>query len=131
MTFGAEDLATLLDEANHAPWESVRAALATIDGQPHPRVGWLTSHLSATKREYWTLISGATGSPAPDDDAGLTRLMAWEVGAARGLSAGALAQSVQHGGQTLTVAELLRLNARHTTWHAGQIAALAGRVRLA
>lgn len=130
MSFSAEELATLLDEANHAPWESVRAALATIDGQPHPRVGWLTSHLTATKRDDWGQIAVATGTPAPDDAAGLTRLMTWEVDAARALSADAL-QTRLGGREGLTVAEVLRLNARHTAWHAGQIAALAQPTRLA
>ncbi len=131
MSFGADELATLLDEANHAPWESVRAALAGIDGQPHPRVGWLTSHLSATKRDFWLQIAAATGTPAPDDAAGLTRLMAWEVDAARALNDDALQTRLTHSGQDMTVTEMLRLNARHTAWHAGQIAALANRVRLA
>ena len=129
--FSAEQLATLLDEANHAPWESVRAALGGVEGQPHPRIGWLTTHLTVTKREYWGLIAAATGAPTPPDEYGLTRLMAWEVEAARALDAGALARSVTHAGERLDVAGLLRLNARHTTWHAGQIAALADRPRTA
>jgi uncharacterized damage-inducible protein DinB len=131
MSFSADALATLLDEANHAPWESVRAALTLIDGQPHPRVGWLTSHLSATKRDFWAQIAAATSTPAPDDAAGLSRLMAWEVDAARALDTDALQTRLTHSGQDMTVAELLRLNARHTAWHAGQIAALAKPVRLA
>lgn len=120
-----DELATLLDEANHDPWESVQAALALIDGQPHPRVGWLTTHLRATKHEYWTVIAAATGTPAPPDDAGLTRLMTWEVQAARSLRPEVLDVAVAHAGRTFTVAGLLRVNARHTAWHAGQIAALA------
>lgn len=131
MSFSADELATLLDEANHAPWESVRAALATIDGQPHPRVGWLTSHLTATKRDYWAQIAAATNTPAPDDAAGLSRLMAWEVDAARSLNADALQTRLSSGDGGMTVSEVLRLNARHTAWHAGQIAALANPVRLA
>lgn len=125
-----EDLATLLDEANHAPWESVRSALAMVDGQPHPRIGWLTMHLAETKRNYWAVIAAATGCPTPPDDLGLTRLMAWEVEATRQLAPAALGlpQTYQEGG---TVASLVRLNARHTVWHAGQIAALAKRERLA
>lgn len=129
--FSADALAALLDEANHAPWESVRAALATIDGQPHPRVGWLTSHLTATKRDYWAQIAAATDTPAPDDAAGLTRLMAWEVDATRALNAGALQTRLTHSDESITVSEVLRLNARHTVWHAGQIAALATPTRLA
>ncbi|WP_412029710.1 hypothetical protein [Deinococcus yunweiensis] len=120
-----DELAILLDEANHDPWESAQTAVALIDGQPHPRVGWLTTHLRATKYEYWTLIAAATGSAAPPDDAGLTRLMTWEVQAARSLGTDALDVTVEHAGRTFTVAGLLRMNARHTAWHAGQIAALA------
>lgn len=126
----AADLALLLDEANHAPWESVKAALAMVDGQPHPRIGWLTTHLAETKRNYWAVIAEVTGCPTPPDDMGLNRLMVWEVEATRQLSPEALLlpQTYQEGG---TVASLLRLNARHTVWHAGQIAALAKRERLA
>ncbi|PNY80578.1 hypothetical protein [Deinococcus koreensis] len=125
------ELARLLDEANHDPWESVSAALARVDGQPHPRIGWLTTHLSATKREAWTRIAAATGAPAPPEDAGLTRLMRWEVGAAGLLPEAALDTTVEHSGRLMSVAALLRLNARHTAWHAGQIAALAGQTRWA
>ncbi|MFB9991814.1 hypothetical protein ACFFLM_07515 [Deinococcus oregonensis] len=130
--FSSAALATLLEEANQHPWESVRSALAGADGQPHPRIAALASHLTATKREYWTLIAGVanTVSPPPDD-AGLTRLMAWEVEAARALPESALGLLVTHSGTPLTVSELLRLNARHTAWHAGQIAALARRERSA
>ena len=68
-----EDLSTLLDEANHHPWESVKAALSKVDGQPHPRIGWLTTHLTETKRIYWTLVAEVTGILPPPGDAGLTR----------------------------------------------------------
>lgn len=134
--FSPDALATLLDEANHHPWESVRSALAGTDGQPHPRIAALASHLTATKRQYWTLIAeAAKNEPAavlpPPDDAGLTRLMAWEVAAARALPESVLALIVTHSGTPLTVSELLRLNARQTAWHAGQMAALARRERSA
>ncbi|UQN04921.1 DinB family protein [Deinococcus sp. QL22] len=136
VVFSADALATLLDEANQHPWESVRSALAGAEGQPHPRIAALASHLTATKRAYWTLISGVASAgsntvPPPPGDAGLTRLMAWEVAAARALPESALSLLVTHSGTPLTVSELLRLNARHTAWHAGQIAALARRERSA
>ena len=67
----ADQLAQLLHEANAHPWESVQAALDGIEGQPHPRVAWLTTHLSVTKREYAALIAAAAGAPTPPDDAGL------------------------------------------------------------
>ena len=129
--FSADALATLLDEANQHPWESVRSALAGAEGQPHPRIAALASHLTATKRLYWTLISTVAAVPPPPDDAGLTRLMDWEVAAARALPESALSLLVTHSGTPLTVSELLRLNARHTAWHAGQIAALTRRERSA
>ncbi|WP_135228027.1 hypothetical protein [Deinococcus fonticola] len=126
-----EDLATLLDEANHHPWESVKAALSKVDGQPHPRIGWLTAHLAETKRRYWLLVAEVAGSRLPPDDAGLTRLMEWEIEAARELPAESLNLSTAYEGMEWSVASLLRLNARHTAWHAGQIAALARRMQTA
>lgn len=126
-----EDLSTLLDEANHHPWESVKAALSKVDGQPHPRIGWLTTHLTETKRTYWTLVAEVTGILPPPSDAGLTRLMAWEVEAARKLPPESLTSLIDYEGTPFTVASLLRLSARHTTWHAGQIAALARRMQTA
>ncbi|MBZ9749642.1 hypothetical protein K7W42_02065 [Deinococcus sp. HMF7604] len=124
-------LATLLDEANQAPDHSVRAALARADGQPHPRIAALAAHLTAVKQDVWAAVSAVTGTTAPPADAGLTRLMTWEVGAVRALPLGSLSLSVNHAGATSTVAELLRALARHTLWHAGQMAALANRPRLA
>lgn len=124
-------VATILQESNFDPWEGTQYALDSVEGQPHPRIAWLITHLTHTKREYWQAVADATGTPAPPDDAGLKRLMEWEVQAARNLPEAALNVTVQRNDRTFTVAELLRLNARHTTWHAGQIAALASRVRTA
>jgi|GEM_PF-5152997 len=121
----AARLARLLDEANHDPWESLASALRSATGQVPPRVAWLVQHVAETKREYWRLIRGVTDvQPAPLD-ADLTDLTAWEVSATARLSPHALTACVTHAGRSLTVAELIRLNARHTVWHAGQIAALA------
>ncbi len=127
----ADQLAQLLHEANAHPWESVQAALDGIEGQPHPRVAWLTTHLSVTKREYAALIAAAAGAPTPPDDAGLSALMAWEVEAVLTLTPAQLAARLTHAGMDLSVADLIRLNARHTAWHAGQIAALKPRTRMA
>ncbi len=126
-------LADLLDDANHAPWESVQSALARVSNPPHPHIDWLTKHLSETKRAYWTIISSVTGlaDPPPPDEAGLTRLMVWEVSAARQLTPEQLAPPLDYGGLPFTVASFLRFGARHTAWHAGQIAALARREQLA
>ena len=129
--FTPGQLAALLDEAAHAPAQSVRAALSGVEGQPHPRIGALTSALAVTKRDVWAVIAAVTGTPSPPDEFGLARLMAWEMEATRALSDEALAQSLTYAGQDMSVAELLRLNARQTVWHAGQIAALADRPRSA
>ncbi len=118
-------LAALLDDANHSPAHSVRAALARVDGQPHPRVAALTAHLRAVKHETWVAVTAAAGQAPPPDDAGLTRLMAWEVTAARALPPGALALPLGSTGPT--VQDALLALVRHTVWHAGQIAALARR----
>lgn len=123
----SEALALLLDEANHAPWESVQSALAGLDGVRHHRVGWLVTHLTGTKRAYWAVIAAVTGVEPPPDAAALRDLMAWEVAQARRLTPEQLASPLTYSGTEMTVAELLRLNARHSLWHAGQLAAL-GRV---
>ncbi|MHA0033658.1 hypothetical protein ACXXDK_01385 [Deinococcus sp. PESE-38] len=70
-------------------------------------------------------------APTPPDDAGLRRLMDWEVEQTRQLSPQQLSTELTYSEQVMTVAEVLRLNARHSVWHAGQLAALAGRVRSA
>lgn len=124
-----DDLATLLDEADHHPWESVRAARLTAAGETHPRVSWLVAHLTDTKRDSWTLIKDAAAVPGPPPGADPTGLMVWEVEAARALPAPALHLRLTHAQASFTVAELLRLNPRHTARHAGQPAALAAGLR--
>lgn len=125
----ARDLALLLDEANPHPWEGVRSTLAGVDAGASPQVAWLVDHLRDTKREYWALIAQAAGTPPPPAAPDLAHLMTWEVQAARALPEAALTQRLTPAGAAFTVAELLRLNARHTTWHAGQIAALVSGAR--
>lgn len=124
-------LATLLREASFDEWESLQSALKLADGQPPPRVGWLVTHLSVTKREYWELIRGALGTPSPPPELNLDGLCRWELETTSGLDVGQLDTTLLHSGRALTVDELLRLNARHTVWHAGQIAALCSGPRLA
>ncbi len=125
------ELAGLLQEASFGEWESLQSALKRADGQPPPRVGWLVTHLSVTKREYWKLVRGALGTPSPPPELDLAGLCRWELETTSGLEAGQLDTMLLHSGRALTVAGLLRLNARHTVWHAGQIAALCSGPRLA
>ena len=124
-------LARLLHDANSADWESLASALRLADGQPPPRVAWLVQHLSVTKRGYWEAISAALGAPKPPPELNLDGLCAWETAQAQQLSAEGLAVHLDYSGTRLSVADLLRLDARHTVWHAGQIAALCRGPRLA
>ena len=121
----------LLDEANHAGWESLASALGMADGQPHPRVGRLVQHISVTKRGYWKTIADTLTVSEPPPVLDLNGVCRWEVERSAGLSAGQLATVLTYSGRQMSVAELLRLNARHTVWHAGQIAALCSGPKLA
>ena len=125
------DLALLLSEANRADWNSLASALGLADGQPPPRVGALVQHLSVTKRGHWEAVSGVLGLPAVPPELNLDGVCLWEVERAAALSPEQLATELEYAGKRLSVAELLRLNARHTVWHAGQIAALCSGPRLA
>ncbi len=127
VTLTPADLARLLRDAQEGPHYSVRAALALADGQPPPRIAALIAGLTARKRALWAEIAAATRTPPPPDDAGLTRLAAWEAGAAAALTPEHLRQRV--GGRPTE--ELLLEHVREVLWTAGQIAAHANRVRLA
>ncbi|WP_424949972.1 hypothetical protein [Deinococcus sp.] len=131
MTITGPDLSTLLHEANHAPWESLASALGMADGQPPPRVGRLVQHISVTKRGYWEAVAAAAGTPLPSPELNLDGLCVWEVERAALLEPEQLAAPLTYSGAQMSVAELLCLNARHTVWHAGQIAALCNGPRLA
>ena len=144
---GAGALASqLLDEANHARWESLASALGMADGQPHPRVGRLVQHVSVSKRGYWEAIAAAIATsrqpsdqPSPDQlssdqpppELNLNGVCLWEVQRAAALSDEQLTTVLTYSGRQMSVTELLRLNARHTVWHAGQIAALSSGPKLA
>ncbi|PIG96166.1 hypothetical protein AMD26_018165 [Deinococcus sp. UR1] len=116
----------------------MRAALDSVQGQSHPRVAAIAAHLSAAKRDLWTRIAAATGTPVPPDDAGLTRLSNWEISAAQALPAHTLTLTVPTadpaaaGGEPpMTVAALIRLNAALTGSRAAQVRRLAQQPRLA
>ncbi|BDP42426.1 hypothetical protein DAETH_23950 [Deinococcus aetherius] len=122
------DLARLLEGAQGGPRYSVRVALAMIDGQPPPRVAALVSRLTASKRALWGRIADVTGTLPPPDDAGLTRLAEWEVGAAGALLPEHLSLWVEPG---VTVENLLLEHVREVVWTAGMIATYGERVRMA
>jgi uncharacterized damage-inducible protein DinB len=125
------ELALLLDESSRAAWESLASALGMADGQPPPRVGRLVQHISVTKRGYWEAVAGVLNVPQPPAELNLDGLCVWEVQQAAQLVGAQLETRLEYSGATMSVAELLRLNARHTVWHAGQIAALSRGPRLA
>ena len=127
----APQLAALLDEAFQADWESLRAALNTVEGQPHPRIGWLTQHLSVTKRGYWQALADVLHTPPAPPDLDLDALCRWEVQTAATLTPAQLETPLEYSDAAMTVGDLLRVNIRHTVWHAGQIAALGRAPRLA
>lgn len=111
--------ADLLQEANFDPWESVQSALERVPAAHSERAAWLWAHLLDTKRLYWQLLLDAEPPALPLPD-----FLRWEVTVARSLTAGQLARRLSYSGRELSAAELLRLNARHSLWHAGQLMAL-------
>ncbi|WP_157465356.1 hypothetical protein [Deinococcus apachensis] len=127
MSLQPQDLARLLEGAQNGPHYSIRAALSLVDGQPPPRIAGLVTGLTGSKRALWARIAQVTGTPAPPDDAGLTRLSEWEVQAVRTLKPEHLAVRVQ--GRVME--DLLLEHVREVLWTAGQIAAHANRVRFA
>lgn len=127
VTLQPQDLARLLEAAQSGPHYSIRAALALADGQPPPRIAGLVAGLTGSKRSLWAGIAQVTGTAAPPDDAGLTRLSAWEVEAVRALKPEHLLMRVQGR----VVADLLLEHLREVLWTAGQIAAQASRSRMA
>lgn len=123
-----DDLYHLLREANFDAWESVQQASALAVGQVPPRVAWLLEHIFETKRSHWTLVAETLGTPGPPDDLDLQALMAWELSALENLTPQQRQTGLTYSGRSLDVAALVRLNARHSVWHAGQIAELSARL---
>ncbi|WP_420597323.1 hypothetical protein [Deinococcus sp.] len=115
----------LLSEASADAWESLGAATRGLE-VPSGRAAWLLEHLRDTKLEIWTLIALATGKPPPPE-LPLAELCDWEVQTVQSLSGEERQRSVVHSGRTFDVSGLLCQSARHTVWHAGQLAALLAR----
>lgn len=90
---------------------------------PPEHAWWPVRHILEIKLEYASLIAQAPSRPAPPR-LELPALMAWEVREAETLTPAELEKPLQYGRRTMTVAEVLSLNARHSAWHAGQLAAL-------
>ncbi len=108
-------------EANFANWESVKS-VQHITG---PRAERLMAHILETKRMYWKIIAKACKLPvAPSGllDGALEEIMHYELEQIEQMDATTRATPLKYGSQRMTAASLIRLSARHSVWHAGQIA---------
>jgi uncharacterized damage-inducible protein DinB len=108
-------------EANFANWESVKS-VQHISG---PRAERLMAHILETKRMYWKIIAKACKLPAAPSgllDGALEEIMQYELEQIEQMDATTRATPLKYGSQRMTAASLIRLSARHSVWHAGQIA---------
>ena len=111
-----DELYQQMFEANFANWESVKS-VQHISG---PRAERLMAHILSTKRMYWKIIAKACKLPAAPKT--LEALMNYELEQIENLDAATRATPLKYGSQRMTAASLIRLAARHSVWHAGQIA---------
>ena len=111
-----DELYQQMFEANFANWESVKS-VQHIGG---PRAERLLAHILSTKRMYWKIIAKACKLPAAPKT--LEALMNYELEQIAGMDAATRAMPLKYGSQRMTAASLIRLAARHSVWHAGQIA---------
>ncbi|WP_189643815.1 hypothetical protein [Deinococcus piscis] len=123
-------LYALLNESSFDPWESVdRAFEQALDRAPDAPGQALAlerlRHILDTKRAYWGAVARALQLEL-DPPHYLPELLRWELTTLGSLSEQQLAQPLDYAGRRFSVAGLLRLNARHSSWHAGQVALLCG-----
>ena len=111
-----DELYQQMFEANFANWESVKS-VQHITG---PRAERLMTHILETKRMYWKIIAKACKLPAAPKT--LEPLMKYELEQIAQMDAATRATPLKYGSQRMTAASLIRLAARHSVWHAGQIA---------
>ena len=111
-----DELYQQMFEANFANWESVKS-VQHISG---PRAERLLAHILSTKRMYWKIIAKACKLPAAPKT--LETVMQYELEQIENLDAATRATPLKYGSQRMTAASLIRLAARHSVWHAGQIA---------
>jgi hypothetical protein len=110
------DLELSLFESNFDPWESVSSILE----HPGERATRLRAHILETKLMYWNLISTTLKLEPPPST--LLELMHFECRMTGLLNLEQLEVKLEYSGRDLSVAALIRLSARHSVWHAGQIA---------
>ncbi|WP_034338845.1 hypothetical protein [Deinococcus misasensis] len=106
----------LLQESSFDPWESVSSILKARG----PRANRLQQHILETKKMYWALIGQITPINTPPDE--LPEMLLWEIEQVQCLSEDVLDSPLLYCGREMTVEALVRLSARHSVWHAGQVA---------
>jgi hypothetical protein len=111
-----DELETLVFEANFDPWESVSSILEHTG----ERAERLRVHILETKLMYWNLIASTLKLEQPPTT--LLELMHFECRITGFLTLEQRAFTLEYAARELSVAELIRLSARHSVWHAGQIA---------
>ena len=109
------ELYAILEEANFDPWESVQSIL----GHTGERAERLRAGILEPKRKYWNLIRTACELPEPPET--LSELMKYELEVVEQLTPEQFEIPLGYG-RTMTVAQLIRLSARHSVCQAGQIA---------
>lgn len=112
----SDELVEFLNDANFDPWESVSSILE-VTGERALR---LRAHILETKLLYWNLI--ATTHQLEQPPTRLLELMHYELRITRSLTFEQLRCELEYSGRIMTVSALIRLSARHSVWHAGQIA---------
>jgi uncharacterized damage-inducible protein DinB len=110
------ELYSTLYEANFDPWESV----STVIQHTGERTEQLLTHILETKLLYWNEIRKQCPIEEPPNN--LEALLHYELEQIKQLSDAHLELTLEYSGRTMNVAQLIRLSARHSVWHAGQIA---------
>lgn len=111
-----DELEVMLFESNFDPWESVSSIL----DHSGERAERLKAHICDTKLMYWNLICSTLKLEPPPTT--LLELMHFECRMTGLLSLEQRAVTLEYSERNLSVAALVRLSARHSIWHAGQIA---------
>ena len=111
-----DELHQQMFEANFANFESIKS-VQHISG---PRAERLMAHILETKRMYWKIIAKACKLPVAPKT--LEEIMQYELEQIERMDAATRATPLKYGSQRMTAASLIRLSARHSVWHAGQIA---------
>jgi hypothetical protein len=111
-----DPLYTQLYDSSFDPFES----LTSVMHQTGSRAIRILAHILETKQMYWNLIREVCSLEPPPNT--LPEMLQYELVQVLELSATQRQLKIDYSETTQTVGDLIRLNARHTVWHAGQIA---------